>query len=422
MSEPVLLLGAGSLAAGAEFLLARIAAAHPVVLVDANAPAWARPYLVKHIPTDPAHYRATAGAVSDYVQRHDVRGVLSYVPDHLVTVSRLAGHLHLPAPPVESQSVLSDRVALRRLLARHNVPQPRMSVAVDAAAAAACADAIGYPVLIKGRTRTDVGNFLAHDRTNLLDACHRLTRSPLSVASKSGEIVVEKYIQGAAVSAETVVLPDGDVRIVAITRTTAEIHGSLNAMRHSVYAHDSLLHNPVIRRIIQRAVQAIGVTFGVLRVSMKLTSLGPRITGIQAHLARDFIPLLVNRATGIDLARISADLACGRTPDFTSTRQRAAAIHFAYPSVSGCIENLAISPEAAHQPLMERMVPLQKVGNQVIAPPDARPGDRLAYWVALGTDAAHCGATLDDVTKYLRVDIVTRPPATMPHSRCLART
>ncbi|WP_225829202.1 hypothetical protein [Streptomyces naphthomycinicus] len=341
MSEPLLLLGAGS-AAGAEAHLAGIAAAHPVILVDAAAPAWARAHLVKHIAADLAHPSAVADAVGEYIARHDVRGVLSYVPEHLVTAARIAGRFRLPAAPAASLAVLGDRAALRRTLA--DVPG-------------------------------------------------------------AGGLLAEEHLDGPAVSAETVVLPDGEIRVAALTRTAFGPPGSREATRHCVYAHDGLLHNPVIRQTVHRVVRAIDISFGVLRIGMKLTRLGPRITAVQAHLADDLIPLLVKRATGIDLPRTAAALAVGRTPDLTPVRQRAAAVHFAYPAVSGRIEHLEVAPEAACEPQLERMVLLQRPGNDVRAFPDATREDRLACWIALGPDAQDCHAALDAAAKHLGVAI-----------------
>ncbi|MFF5532761.1 hypothetical protein ACFY71_09780 [Streptomyces cinerochromogenes] len=345
MSEPLLLVGAGSAAAGAEFHLARIAAAHPVVLVDTTAPAWARPYLLKHIAADLDHFPDTADAVMGYTSRQDVCGVLSHVPDHLVTASRLADRLGLPAVSAEALAVLSDATALRGLLARHHICQPRVPAAVD-----------GHP-------------------------------------------------DGPVISAETVVLPDGDIRIVAVTRTALGSTSGREVTRHSVYAHDSLLHNPLVRQTVQRVVRAVGLTFGVLHIGMKLTALGPRVTDVQARLADDLIPLLVKRATGVDLPLVSAALATGRTPDLTPTRQAAAAVRFAHPSLSGRIEHLDVSPEAARQPLLECMGLLQQPGNHVLAPPEGGLEDRLAYWVVSGPGRDHCDAALDDMARHLSVGI-----------------
>ncbi|MFF7977287.1 hypothetical protein [Streptomyces sp. NPDC007905] len=328
------------------------------------------------------------------------------MPEHLVTASHIAGQMGLPSASAASLSVLGDLATLRTLLAYHSVPQPRWAEAFDAAAAVTEAETIGYPVLVRPRASKEAGAVLAHNRAEVLDACKRLTEvSTSSTFRRVGDVVVEECLDGLPFSAETVVLGDGEIRIVAIARTTIGSMSMRQAMRHCVYAHDGLLHNPIVRQIVTRAVRAVGIAPGTLHVSMKLTPRGPRITDIEGCLANDFIPLLVRRATGIDLPRIAAQLAVGKTPDLAPTRQRAAAIHFAYPSASGRIEHLTVSPKIADQPLLDRIVPLQQTGNKVLATPESRLSDRLAYWVALGSDVPHCHTILDEMTKYLSVDI-----------------
>ncbi|MEU9383296.1 hypothetical protein AB0D38_20940, partial [Streptomyces sp. NPDC048279] len=78
MPQPVLLLGAGRRCAYDEFVLTRIAATRPVVLVDAAPPDWARPWLAGHLAADPGKDGATASAVVRYAARNRVRGVQAH--------------------------------------------------------------------------------------------------------------------------------------------------------------------------------------------------------------------------------------------------------------------------------------------------------------------------------------------------------
>ncbi|MGN5378501.1 hypothetical protein ACQ4WX_16745 [Streptomyces lasalocidi] len=64
-------------------------------------------------------------------------------------------------------------------------------------------------------------------------------------------------------------------------------------------------------------------------MGLRLTGRGPRVTGVAPFLPGDLIPWLVERATGVDLARVALALACGTSVDATPSRQRAAAIRFA---------------------------------------------------------------------------------------------
>lgn len=282
MSQPLLLVGVGDDAAHTEFALAQIAAAHPVVLADAHVPAWARAHLDGHLPLDPTDEAAVLETVRRFASIHDVGGVVGCLGEHPVTASRIARQLGLPGNSPQAMAVCADPVAGRRALAEHGVPVARWA-------------------------RTD---------------------SERGVVA-SADALIDGQPQGQKVAAETVVRDGDDIHIVAITRT---VHGppcAVRAVRHSVYAHDPLLHHRLLRQAVTRAVQALGSTLGVFHVEILLTSRGPHILHVGPRLAGDLIPLLVKRATGISLPQVAADLAAGSLPDLLPSRQRAAAAHFA---------------------------------------------------------------------------------------------
>ncbi|GAA3121902.1 ATP-grasp domain-containing protein [Streptomyces rameus] len=341
MAQPVVLLGAGGQDFCGEFPLARIAAVHPVLLVDQDPPAWARPYLAGHLAADPAEAR-TAEAVLRYTAGDPVGGVLTWSGEHLVSAARIAARLGLPGLPYETAAACADPVALRALLTRHRVP----------------------------------------------------TATPEDPDDADGPLV----------SAEAVVLDD-EVRIVALTRTTPGPPPARRPLRHCVHAHDGLLHNRFLRQCVERAVRALGLTHTVAHLTLRLTARGPRVLGVAPHLPGDLIPLLVERATGVDLAGAAAALATGRHPDVTPTRQRAAAVQFAYPATTGRLTHLRLDPAAADEPAAERMVLTRRTGDPVTAAAHADPADRLAHWVATGEDAAECEETLRRMARHLTATV-----------------
>ncbi|MEU6671510.1 hypothetical protein [Streptomyces sp. NPDC046727] len=342
MAQPVVLLGAGRRETCGEFPLARIAAVGPVVLVDPDPPAWACPYLSGHLAADPARETQTADAVLRYAAGRPVGGVLTWSGEHLVTAARIAGRLGLPGLPDETAAACADPVALPALLRRHSVP----------------------------------------------------TAEPQNPEDGEGPLV----------SAETVVLDD-EVRIVALTRTTPGPPPARRPLRHGVHAHDGLLHNRFLRQCVERTVRALGLTHTVAQVTLRLTARGPRVLGVAPHLPGDLIPLLVERATGVDLALVAVALATGGHPELTPTRQRAAAVQFAYPAVTGRLTQLHLDPAVEHEPSAERMVLTRQAGDPVTAAPHADDTDRLAHWVATGEDAAQCEETLRRMARHLTATV-----------------
>ncbi|MFF2205198.1 acetyl-CoA carboxylase biotin carboxylase subunit family protein [Streptomyces sp. NPDC058145] len=343
MHQPLLLLGTGDSAVH-EFTLAQIATLHPVVLADAVLPAWARPYLVRHLAVDPADGVTTIDGVEAYAAKHELKGVLTYVGEHLRTAAQVANRLELRGPAAESVAVCCDRVAARAALAKHNVPVPRWAEAYSPE-----------------------------------DMYGRMNGEPPSVCDRPRQgVLLEQLHTGPQVAAEVVVTDRGDPQIVAITRTILGPPPARQPVRHSIYAHDSLMHNHLMRRTVERVASALGVTFGLLHLEMKLTALGPRVTDVACHVPGNLIPLLIKRATGISLPQVAADLIFGRPPHLTPTKQRAAAVHFAYPATSGRIERLALTTPQ-YRPLVDHAAVTQQIGHEVAAVSDAASTDRLAH-------------------------------------------
>ncbi|MCZ0989490.1 hypothetical protein O1M54_34505 [Streptomyces diastatochromogenes] len=346
MPPSVLLLGVSHRCAYDAYPLARIAAVHPVVLVDTAPPAWARPYLAGHIAADPGEEAATAEAVGRYALRHEVSGVLTWTREYLPGAARVAARLASPGIPYETAAACTDPAALQMLLARHKIPRR--------------AGGHRRPAR-RGRGRRP-GRRGPHRRT-------------------------DAYGSGPAAR------PAVDAPLRARPRRAAA--------------------QPFLRHTVERTVRALGLTHTVVHIGLRLTARGPRVTDVVLHLPGDLIPLLVERATGVDLARAAAALATGRLPDAAPTRQRAAAIQFAYPATTGRLTHLDMDPAAAYEPYAERMVLTRQPGDHVVAAAHADPDDRLAHWVAEGETPTDCADTLRRMAHHLSAAV---NPAARPHA------
>ncbi|MFD9281101.1 ATP-grasp domain-containing protein [Streptomyces mirabilis] len=405
---PLLLVGAGGPAfVYREFSLARLSA-HPVILADSAPPDWARSYLTHHIAADLTDPESTAAAVKAHAAQHHVAGVVAYMEHHVVLAAELAHLLNLPGSSPASMAAARDKAQSRRLFAEHGVPSARSLQAVDADEAVAHAELLGYPVVVKPRGLAGSAGVVRAD--NAAQARAAFTRASVETVLDLDQyavpgVLVEEYLSGPEISAETVVLGPGETRIVAVTRKQLGPQPTFQEYGHTVDARDDLLHDPDLANVVAAAAEALDITLGVLHVELRLTADGPRIIEVNARVGGDLIPLLVHAATGIDLLRVAAALATGATPDLQPRRQQAAAIRFAYPPVTGTIEQLSIPHAIVRRAHTERYVWTRQVGDQVSAPPHASISDRLAHWVVLGSDAADCDLRADLVARHLTASI-----------------
>ncbi|MFI8091541.1 ATP-grasp domain-containing protein [Streptomyces sp. NPDC086080] len=414
--KPLLLLGAGGTSpAYRRAFLASIAAAYPVVLADADAPDWARPYLIDHIPVDLTDTEATAAQVKTYAAHHDLSGVMTYMEHHVVTTAFLAQQLGLPGASPQSMEACRDKAATRRLLDVHGVPSARSVLADDADTAVAWAADNGFPVMVKPRAQAGSAGVMRADTPSevraAFDRAGRETVLGLDAYGPQG-VLVEEFLDGPEISVETAVLGPSNSRIIAVTRKRVGPPPTAQEYGHCVDAHDPLLADPELARLITAAVDAVGVTCGALCIEVMLTARGPRIVEINGRPGGDLLHVLIDEALGLNLAQIAADIATGTRPRLQPSRARSAAIQFLYPDLTGAIQHLAAPGQLTDHDWLERLVITTEPGAHVAAPPAATYDDRLAHWIVRGADPAQCAARLSQIEDALELLIAPQARTT----------
>ncbi|MEU3296708.1 ATP-grasp domain-containing protein [Streptomyces longwoodensis] len=410
----LLLIGAGGNSPEyREFVLSRIAAAHRVVLVDAEVPAWTRPYLTPshpHVAADLTDTASVAAAVKEFAASHPISGVMTYMEHHVLAAAEVAQQLGLPTSTPEAITAARDKALTRRLLDEHQVPSALARQAVTAEQAVALADEIGYPVVVKPRSEAGSAGVIRATTAAEVEIAYQraATESVLGAWHGPQGVLVEEWLDGAEISVETAVLGPGNARILAVTRKESAPINTTQEYGHVICASDPLLHDGELAAVVSGAVSALGLTCGVLCIELMLTSTGPRVVEVNARLGGDLLPLLAYHALGIDLAQVAAALATGAQPDLKPSRKAAAGIRFAYPDVTGVLERLTF-PAGVHQlPYVERAVLSLQPPTYVSAPPLATLADRLAHWVVVAQDATACRFLLADVA--LGLDVSITPP------------
>ena len=146
--------------------------------------------------------------------------------------------------------------------------------------------------------------------------------------SRSGEIVVEEYMEGPEVSVETLSL-NGVCHVIQITDKLTTGTPYFVEMGHN---EPSMLKQGIqenIAKIACDAVKAIGIQNGPSHTEIKVTKDGPKIVELGARLGGDNITThLVPLSTGVNLVECCIRIALGEAPDFNSKIKKASAIRY----------------------------------------------------------------------------------------------
>ncbi|MEV0224921.1 hypothetical protein [Streptomyces sp. NPDC050704] len=357
------------------------------MLVDHAVPAWARPYLEGEVTAGLSDVGEVIAAVAEFTDEHPVSGLVAYDPRRAGPVAGLAQHLGLPGNAPAAVTACQDPARAHCLLEDHGVPSAQSHTVGDEAGAVTVAQQLRFPVALKA---ADTGDRARADSTDEVRAEFRTMCEDNTAAPHM--VTVEQF--GPTVGVEVVIVSPDDVRTIAVTRVDARPALASSPLGYSVDAYDELLHDAALTRLVAQAVTALGLTIGVVHAQVRLTPRGPRLLQVSAGPADDLIPLLVDRATGINLARAAAALATGAVPDLSPTRERACAIRFLYPDATGRLVRRKAPAAFTAQPWLDRFAWTQQTGNTVLGPPLSDTEDRLAHWVVTGADSAECDVRL----------------------------
>ncbi|MEE1797369.1 ATP-grasp domain-containing protein [Streptomyces sp. JV176] len=362
--------------------LQSVAAVYDVVLITSEEPSWEVPYICDCVVVpDPTDLAALSAAGRVLAERYDVAGVFTWTEWYLVPVARLARRLGLTTTAPEAMQACRNKATARSLFARHGVPSAASISVRSLPEAADAAEGIGYPVVVKPAARAASLGVIRADTPEQLPAAYEFADQAAGRGPENTGVLVEEYLDGPEVSVECVTYR-GETTVVAVTRKTLSPPPFFEELAHTVDAADPLLRT--VAPAARAAIRALGVTDGVSHVEMRLVDGRPRLVEVNGRIAGDMIGHLVRLATGIDLARAAADIACGKAPDLVPPRSSAAAIRLLYPETSGTLTHLSF--EGPCPPWLERIHFHHHPGDRLLLPVDGGHlfTARIGYLITTG--------------------------------------
>ncbi|MFD7136838.1 ATP-grasp domain-containing protein [Streptomyces sp. NPDC059894] len=384
------------------YCLEQVAAAYDVVLLTGAEPSWEKPFVVDHAVVDLSDPAALLAGGRVLAERHDLAGVVTWDEWHLVPTALFAHALGLSSPSVGVMRACRDKATARTLFARHGVPSAASMKARTLLEAGLATMTLGYPAVIKPAAFAGSIGVIRVDRPEELPAAFAFASAAASRSREDTGVLVEEYLDGPEVSVECVT-HRGVTTAVAVTRKHLGPAPHFDETGHTVDAADPLLAQ--VAPAAASAVKALGITDGVQHVELRLVDGRPRLIEVNARIGGDMIGHLVRLATGVELPRAAADLACGRAPDLTPTRSGAAGIRMLYPDTSGTLTARHINqPFAAHTPWLRQVQWTREIGDQLLLPPE---GDlftaRAGFYIVTGRTTTEVTERLDTAADEITV-------------------
>lgn len=311
-------------------------------------------------------------------------GVFTAATDFSASVAAVAERCGLPGHSLEAALNASDKLRMRECFRRSLVPSPSF-VGIDRSSApdahAAMRDSgISFPVVVK-----PVDNMGARGcrKVGSIDELASALEDAIRF-SRSGRAILEAYMDGPEFSLEALVF-DGKIIMTGFADRHIEFPPYFVEMGHTMPSALKECDRSKIEDVFFSGIRALGLSHGVAKGDIKLTSAGPMIGEIAGRLSGGYMSgWTFPYASGIHLTGKALDLAVGMHPDGLDNTRHWTSAERAWISIPGKVRYVSGYEKARLIPYMRDIFPriapgdtvrfpmnnVEKCGNCLSAAPD----------------------------------------------------
>ncbi len=202
--------------------------------------------------------------------------------------------------------------------------------------------------------------------------------------SRSGEALVEEFMEGPEVSVEAYSV-DGEPHIITITDKMVTELPFFVELGHTEPSRLTLEEQEDIRRVADAAIRAIDMLNGPTHTEIKVTPTGAKLVEIAARLGGDYITSrLVPLSTGVDMIDCSFASLLGEEVPYQRKTNSGSAIRFIHGD-NGVLVSVEGIDIARNMPGVKEIELYMKPGDLIKRPENS--ADRVGHIIAIGIDA-----------------------------------
>ena len=220
--------------------------------------------------------------------------------------------------------------------------------------------------------------------------------------SRSGEALVEEFMEGPEVSVESYTI-DGEPHIITITDKMVTELPFFVELGHTEPSRLTPEQQEDIKKVADAAIRAIGMQNGPNHTEIKVTPTGAKLVEIAARLGGDFITsMLVPLSTGVDMIECSFATLLNEKVNYQSTISQGAAIRF-IQGEKGILTEIEGVEEAKNMPGVHSIELYKKIGSPINRPENS--SDRVGHVIAIGKNADEAAQNAEAALKLINVRV-----------------
>jgi biotin carboxylase len=365
---------------------------HPLSVVD------------RVIDVDTSDPAAVLEVLTDSEGRPLVDGVASFSDYHTVVAATVARQLGMPGADPAALNAANQKHLLRELVGDRPYNIKHVLVAQESDLDAAVST-LGFPMIAKPPAEAiSYGVRRVDDRAQLAEAfadLHQITAS-LRGQPRTGEVLLEQYVEGPEVSVETMTQA-GQTVVYGVTSKDLFREPAYLECGHTFPVPLPDDERDALYAAVRETLTAIGYTHGPCHTEVRLTADGPRLIEANPRTPSSCMTMLVTDVTGRSPILDAWSLALGERLELEPVvTQGGAAVRMVYPPEAGELIEVQGVERASQVP-----------GVSVFL--HVHPGDRLwerednsscvGFCYSAGPDREAARAAADQAAAHLRFPV-----------------
>lgn len=353
------------------------------------------------------------GVIGELISTYDAEGVLAAAKKHNIdaittvctdypmrVVAYVASELNLPGISPEIAFRATDKAAMRRCMQAHNVPSARFAAAFTYEEYCEALKQFDGRCVVKAVDNSGSrGIQLINDASDKTAADQAFAYC--KKFSRSGELLVEEFLEGREVCVETLNY-QGECYPIQVTDQLAK---EPPYFTDAGYSQPALFPEETLQRIREVAIaanKALDNHTGSSCTEIIVTKDGPRIVEVGPRLAGDYMTShLVPLSTGVDMMGNVIKIALGEEPDLEPKFSKGSCIRYYMKPVVGKIREIRGLEAAAAVEGVTMVSMMKHVGDEAV--PLRSSTDRIAFVIAQAETAQEAIRRCDKALEMIEV-------------------
>lgn len=304
-----------------------------------------------------------------------VEGVVNCSESCLRTQAALVARHRVPGIQPETAAVCRDKTRMALRFEEHGVPMARRRVVTRADELAEAVRHVGLPGVLKPSTGVaSLFTVRFDDEEDLVRRFRAFERAAAehpapALREMNGRWLIEEYLDGPAFSVESLT-HRGETKHIAICQKGEMVPPFFREIGHVCPAPLTGEQRSEMVAIAERTIASLGIEDGITHTEMKRTSRGVRVLELGARMGGGSIRQVVQLATGVDLLRVTLDLARGQSPQSSVENRGAAASRSYFPDRPCRVVDVARADQLRDLPGIVAVNRWMESGDVYRLPPD----------------------------------------------------